>query len=207
LRSGPQIGNHAPAQLPNAQGRNCKVVETTASDRSGPTNPQSSYFRIRSPGIFLILAIAIGAYFAGYTVAVYSSEREIKDTRDKNQDLDSRLKSAEEDKIKLKKTIDDQANQIKDLNAKLDETFRPTRTHQIKANTSNVVSIGQFTIGLRGTPRNESVDLNINNKQQTVAAGDVISPQFSTNCRIEVVSFDVLTSSAVINTSCSPASP
>jgi hypothetical protein len=67
-----------------------------------------------------------------------------------------------------------------------------------------IVADGQLTIGLVGAPSNDSVNLNINGRQYSVVAGDVINftLDLSTTCRVMVRSFDV--SNAVVNATCTP---
>ena len=78
-------------------------------------------------------------------------------------------------------------------------------TYNISPNQSLIVADGHLTIGLIGSPGNESVTLAINGKQQTVSAGQVITvaPDPSTNCQVQVQSFDMF--KAVLTASCAAA--
>jgi hypothetical protein len=65
-----------------------------------------------------------------------------------------------------------------------------------------IVASGRLTIGLIGPPTNESINININGKQQSAATGDAIKFQLdpSTTCQVRVLSFDMF--KAVLNASC-----
>ncbi|MGB7618735.1 MAG: hypothetical protein WBM06_17425, partial [Pseudolabrys sp.] len=60
-------------------------------------------------------------------------------------------------------------------------------------------------IGLIGAPTNESVNINVNGKQQSVATGDVINITLDprTTCLVRVQSFDMF--KVVLNASCQQA--
>jgi uncharacterized coiled-coil protein SlyX len=100
--------------------------------------------------------------------------------------------------------IDKLTDELKQANAKLDDIFQSTRQITLTANQAQRVSIGGFTVGLGTGLGSGSVIVNINGKQQNMAAGD--SQNLAFNCRIELQSFEVQNSSAIVDTSCSPAS-
>jgi hypothetical protein len=58
-----------------------------------------------------------------------------------------------------------------------------------------------------GAPSNESVTLDINGKQQSVDAGQIVdvAPDSSTQCQVQVRSFDMF--KAMLLASCTPAKP
>ena len=184
------------------------MTETTASDRSVPRSPRPSRFGIApryrfSLTVLVILVIAWGCY----TLGRHSGTHEVADYRKVNAQLRSENSQLITDKGEQASQITSLKNQLKSVQDQLGEFFLQTRNHQINANESKLVSIGQMIIGLIGTPRNESVDLNINGKQQSAAAGFVTDVEFPTICRIEVISFDVLKSSAAVRTTCTAVKP
>ena len=77
--------------------------------------------------------------------------------------------------------------------------------YDINPNQSLIVADGRLTIGLIGSPGNDDINLNVNGKQQKVAAGDVIrlSPDASTACQVQIQSFDMF--KAVFVASCAAA--
>lgn len=114
----------------------------------------------------------------------------------------------------LRRQVNDQNVQINTLQSDLTRTkddleaIRPSQNkYAIPPNESRIVADGHLTVGLVGSPANESVTLNINGKQQTVAAGQGINvaPDPSTNCEVKVQSFDMF--KAVITASCTAAKP
>ena len=87
----------------------------------------------------------------------------------------------------------------------MDEIIPSKNTYNIKPNQSMIVAGGRLTIGLIGPPTNESVNININGKQHSVATGDVIRLTLDprTTCQVRVQSFDMF--KAVLNASCAQA--
>jgi hypothetical protein len=67
-----------------------------------------------------------------------------------------------------------------------------------------IVADGKITVGLIGSPANESIMLNVNGKQLAAAAGQVIPAGLdsSANCRVAVQSFDMF--KAVLTATCAP---
>jgi hypothetical protein len=210
LRSGPQIGDHGNAQSPSARRKNFKVAEMMTTDRSAATSPQPSYLKTTqrrwlpiTGRTVLILAVVIGSY----TLGRHWRAQDIADYNSKIMTLQKDNDSLTKTSSDQRRQIDSLTSQLKSAQVQLDEIFRPTRKLEIKANESKRISVDQLIIGLIGTPRNENVDMNVNGRKYTAAAGNVTNVQLSTNCRIEVMSFDVLTSSAVINTTCTTVKP
>ncbi len=93
------------------------------------------------------------------------------------------------------------------VQATLNAIMPAANTYNISPNQSLVVADGRLTVGLVGSPGNESVTLDINGKQQTASAGQVISvaPDAATDCQVQVQSFDMF--KAVLTASCAPAKP
>jgi hypothetical protein len=112
---------------------------------------------------------------------------------------------------KQKRDIDSKSQQITQLQTKLTKTQAVLDAILPSANTYNIlpnqtlILDRHVTVGLVGTPGNESVLLNINGKPQTVAVGQTVSvsPDATTKCQIVVQSFDVF--KAVLVASCSGA--
>jgi len=112
----------------------------------------------------------------------------------------------------LKKQVDSQAVQINSLQMELTQTkddlekIRPAKDrYAIPPNESRIVADGQLTIGLIGSPANESITLSINGKQQSAIAGQVINVASgaSTNCQVTIQSFDMF--KALIVATCTGA--
>ncbi len=112
----------------------------------------------------------------------------------------------------LKRNIDQKSAQLSQLQAKLDkseaqlESIMPTKNaYNIMPNQTMIVADGRVTVGLVGSPGNESVVLNINGKQQAMAAGQVmtVGSDPSARCQVGVQSFDMF--KAVLTASCADA--
>jgi hypothetical protein len=76
----------------------------------------------------------------------------------------------------------------------------PVGAFDMTSNESVVIAGGHLTIGLVGSPTNDRATININRKQQAMAAGDVVNVQLSTTCQVELKSFEML--KAVVATTC-----
>ncbi len=108
-----------------------------------------------------------------------------------------------------KRSADQKSAQISDLQAKLArvqaqlEQILPSKdTYNILPNQTLIMADGKITVGLIGSPANESIMLNVNGKQLAAAAGQVIpaGADSPANCRVAVQSFDMF--KAVITASC-----
>jgi hypothetical protein len=108
-----------------------------------------------------------------------------------------------------KRSADQKAAQISDLQAKLArvqaqlEQILPSKdTYNIMPNQTLIVADGKITVGLIGSPANESIMLNINGKQLAATAGQVIpaGSDSAANCRVAVQSFDMFR--AVLTATC-----
>ena len=111
-----------------------------------------------------------------------------------------------------KRNIDNKSAQLTQMQTKLDstkaqlESIMPTKnTYNIMPNQTLLVADGRMSVGLVGSPGNESVLLNVNGKQQAAAAGQVITvgSDPSANCQVAVQSFDMF--KAVLTASCAGA--
>jgi len=153
--------------------------------------------------LVVILVITVGGHLYGRYLA--------------NRDLggrDAAIVQLTSEGEKLKRQMTEKDVQISTLQAKLknaqatlDAIMPAENTYNVTPNQSVIVGDGRLTIGLVGSPGNEGVTLNINGKQQTVAAGQVVTvaADASTNCQLAVQSFDMFR--AIVNASCAGAKP
>lgn len=93
------------------------------------------------------------------------------------------------------------------VQAALDAIVPSENTFNIVPNQSLLVAGGRATVGLVGQPANQAIVLNVNGKEYTVAAGDVITVPYDdrTTCHIAVQSFDMF--KATFNATCSAKKP
>ena len=132
-----------------------------------------------------------------------------------SKDLGGRDNAIEElrtESQRQKRNIDQKSAQLTDLQVTLDKTkallesIMPTKdTYNIMPNQTLIVADGRVTVGLVGSPGNDNVTLNVNGKQQVVAAGQAIKAGAdpSANCQVAVQSFDMF--KAVLIASCAGA--
>jgi hypothetical protein len=163
------------------------------------TAPRS---RFRTPaGVVLVLFIMVSGYFWGRQF----------NARDIAQ-RDAAILQLQSDGQRLAADIADQNATLTALRAELSSTkatldaITPSlNVYDIIPNQSLIVADGRLTIGMVGSPGNEGIDLNVNGKQQKVAAGDVVrvSPDPSTACQVQLQSFDMF--KAVLVATCGPA--
>src|SRR5579862_8425938 len=147
------------------------------------TTPRSRLLgRLRSPAaIVLILFIMVSGYFWGRQF----NSRDI-------QQRDAAILQLQSDSQRLAADIADQnatltavRTELSSTKATLDAIMPSLNVYDINPNQSLIVADGRLTIGLIGSPGNDVINLNVNGKQQKVAAGDVIrlSPDPSTACQ------------------------
>jgi len=140
-------------------------------------------------GLVLILFVIVTVYYLGRQF----NSREL-------QQRDAAIQQLQSDSQRLSADIADQNANLTALRAELMSTkaaleaIMPSQnTYNISPNQSLIAGDGRLTIGMVGSPGNDGVNLNVNGKQQKVAAGDAIhlSPDPSTTCQVQVQSFDM----------------
>ena len=80
------------------------------------------------------------------------------------------------------------------------DSIRPSpNTYTIKPNQTLIVGDGHLPVGMVGPPGNDAIMLNVNGKQQPLAAGQTINvaPDPATQCQLSVQSFDVFRATLV----------
>jgi cell division protein FtsB len=180
------------------------------SDRSAPGRPdqdgtwlpswvsRDNWLLWLAVYVVLMIALAIGTF----VFARYVAHGDLVTARELVEQLQAESQ-------KLKRANADQGAQLNTLQGKLAtaqatlEAIMPTQnTYNLSPNQSLIVGNGHVTLGLVGSPANENVTLNVNGKQQTAVAGQVISvtPDPSTNCQVSVQSFDMFR--ALVTASC-----
>jgi hypothetical protein len=161
--------------------------------------------RVRFVGAVLILLLAggIGTFLFSRNLAsgdLVAARELIEQLRTESQGL--------------KRQVTDQTAELTATNAKLAsvkaqlEAINPSQNvYILNPNETRIIGDGHLTIGLVGSPGNESVALDINGKQQAAFAGQPINdaPDPSANCTVTVQSFDMF--KAAIVASCAQAKP
>lgn len=148
--------------------------------------------------IVAIVAILVGGHLYGR----YLASKEVGGRDNVIEQLQSQVQQQ-------KRAADQKSAQISDLQAKLTrvqgqlEQIQPSKdTYNIMPNRTLMVADGKITVGLIGSPANESILLSVNGKQLVASAGQVIpaGSDPSTNCRVAVQSFDMF--KAVLTATC-----
>jgi hypothetical protein len=154
-------------------------------------------------GVILIVAAGLGGFVLGrnFTYNDVSASRDLIDQLQlKNQSLNQQI-LGQNTKITTLQT------NLASVQAALNAITPSRDAYNIDPNQSVVVANGRLTVGLVGSPSNEGVTINVNGKEQFVAAGGIIkvTPDPSTTCQVIVQSFDMF--HAVVNASCAAAKP
>ena len=154
----------------------------------------------------LVAAMLLGA-FGGFEYRGYADRSDITDSTRMVVQFRSesrRLKSAITDQTAQLVALQDKLTNVQ---AALHAIMPSENTYNISPNQSLIVAGGHLTIGLIGSPTNESIDININGKQQSAATGDVIhiTLDSATTCQVGVQSFDMF--KAVLTASCATVKP
>jgi len=164
---------------------------------------RSGTSRGRAIALLLILVAAGGGYALGLNI----EHRDLAASKQLVQQLQNESQN-------LKKQISSQGVALTSLQAKfasmqsaMNEMKPEKDTYSIKPNESLIVADGRVTVGLIGSPANNSVDININGKRQSAAPGDVIKVAVdpTTTCQVTVQSFDPF--KAVFTATCGAAKP
>jgi len=183
------------------------VTDSTPSSRSARDGVRWRYLRAEvrfvtvTATIIALVAIIVGGHFYG----LYLSTRDLAGR-------DNAIEQLRAESQRLKRQSDDFSAQVTTLQTRLDRAqaalaaIMPSdHTYNIVPNQSLVVGGGHLTVGLVGAPGNDGVTLEINGRQQAVAAGQVVTvaPDPSTNCQVSVQSFTMF--AAVLTATCSGA--
>jgi hypothetical protein len=149
-------------------------------------------------GVLLVAGVGIVGHIYGRSLA-----------RGDTQERDEAIIQLRADVQKLDAQLNDDNGKLAALQAKLNsvqarlDTIMPSQnTYNIHPNQSLIAADGRLTIGLVGPPTNDGITININGKQQSLAAGDVVrvTPDPSTDCRVQIQSFDMF--KAILTASC-----
>ena len=187
------------------------MTETVEAGGSVPTSARLRRFLATPRGRFfggvacvvLILGVAIGIYFLGRA----SGTRDLNVANGRIIQIQGEFQKATTEMTKQTATIVDLQTKLKNAQDKLEAIMPAANRYHLSPNEAAIVADGHLTIGLIGSPTNESVNININGKQQSAAAGNAfdIAPDPSTTCQVKVQSFDMF--KAFITASCTAAKP
>jgi cell division protein FtsB len=179
------------------------VSERTPSSRSARQGTSWRLLRaeIRFVTITAVIVALLGILAGGHIYGRYLANRELAGRENAIEHLQTESQD-------LKRRNDDFSAQVTDLQTKLDKAeaalkaIMPSEnTYNINPNQTLIVADGRITVGLIGSPGNDNVTLDVNGKQQSVAAGQVVA--VPPNCQVVVQSFDMF--GAVLTAACAGA--
>jgi hypothetical protein len=177
------------------------VNDRTQPHRGAPENSRSRLFRADNR---LVLAVAfvimcLGILIGGHLYGRYLASLDFTGRENAIAELRSQA-------LKAKTKSDSQAAELTAMEAKLkstqatlDSIMPSASTYTINPNQTLIVSDGHLSVGLVGSPGNDSITLNVNGKQQSAAAGQTISVTADSGmqCLLSVQSFDVFKATLV----------
>lgn len=174
---------------------------------TGPGGPRrrrltdNNAFVIAAACVIAILGILVGGHLYGRWLAARDlggRDNAIEQLRSENQKTQRQLDAKSAQATQLQAKLDQ-------VEASLNAIMPSANTYNISPNQSLIVGNGRLTVGMVGAPGNEGVTLNINGKEQTVAAGQIVHerPDSSTDCSVQVQSFDMF--KAVLVATCGGA--
>jgi hypothetical protein len=188
-------------------GRNRTVTETTQPGRPNVRRhrPQGTLLQRRGRLLLTLTFIigALGGYILGYEVA----NRDLQDAKQLIQQLQTESQKLKKQVITLGAAQININTELARVQARLHAITPAKDVYNIYPNQSLNVAEGRLTIGMVGSPTNETVTININGKQYSAVSGDVINiaRDPSTACQVEVQSFDMF--KAALHATCAPAKP
>jgi len=187
------------------------VTKMTDPDRSVPKHPTVSSllrarwgpFRVVSVSVLLMLGGLTWGYLFGRDLAnrpLADARQLIRQLQPENQRLKTQVATQDERIASLQA-------RLKSVQAALHAILPAENTYKISPNQSVIIAGGRLTVGLIGSPKNQSVTININGKQHTAVSGDVfdIASGPSTTCQVRVQSFDMF--KATLTASCAAVKP
>ena len=152
--------------------------------------------------IVAIVVILVGGHLYGR----YLASKEIGRPRQRDRAIAVASSAAEAHGRSEKRAVYRTAGQARPGPGCSSKQILPSKdTYNIVPNQTLIVADGRITVGLIGSPANESIVLNINGKQLAATAGQVIpaGSDASANCRVAVQSFDMF--KAVLTATCAQA--
>ena len=170
-------------------------------DRDGPENWRWHLFRAGNRLVIAVafvltsLGILIGGHLYGRYLASFNSPGF-------DNTITGLISQGQREKRKsdsLGAEITAMETKLENAQAALDSIMPAPNTYTIKPNQALIVGNGHLMLGLVGTPGNEAIMLNVNGKQQPLAAGQTINvaPDPATQCQLSVQSFDVFKATLV----------
>jgi hypothetical protein len=152
---------------------------------------------------FAFIIGAVGGYVLGFEVA----HRDLQDAKQLIQQLQTESQKFKKELLNQTASQINMKSDLTRVQAALHKIMPAADVYNIYPNQALNVADGRLTVGLVGSPTNDSININISGKQYSAVSGDVINiaPDPSTACRVAIQSFDMF--KAVVVAACAPAKP
>jgi hypothetical protein len=148
--------------------------DRTRLDRDGPKNSRpfcaDNRLVVAVALVLMCLGILIGGHFYGRYLASFNSpglDNTITELRSQSQ-----KQKRMNDSLSAERTAMD--TKLENAQAALDSIMPSPNTYTIKPNQTLIVGEGHLPVGMVGAPGNDAIVLNVNGKQQPLAAGQTI---------------------------------
>jgi hypothetical protein len=170
-------------------------------DRAARTNSRSRLLRADNR---LIMAVAfvlmcLGILIGGHLYGRYLASLDLAGRDNTITELRAQAQSEQTKSNSEAAELSAMEAKLKRIQATLDSIMTSANTYTINPNQTLNVADGHLSVGLVGAPGNDSILLNINGKEQSVAAGQTINiaPDPATQCQLSVQSFDLFKATLV----------
>jgi hypothetical protein len=179
-----------------------KMPDFPEPSPKGPENWQSRLFRaddrliMAVAFVMMCLGILIGGHLYGRYLASFSSpglDDTIVELRAQAQ-----KQHIKNDRQEAELTV--MAAKLHGAQVALDSIMPSPNTYTFYPNLARIVGDGHLMVGMIGTPGNDAIMLNVNGKQQSLAAGQTINvtpDDPTTQCQLSVQSFDAFKATLV----------
>ena len=183
------------------------MTETTGKSRATrKTSRLIRWSKGRARHFLFFLGMLIGA-FSAYLLGLELAYRDMADAKRQVLQLQSENQRLKRQIVQENSNLIAVQAKLKSVQEALDAVMPSENTYVISPNQSLIIAGGRLSVGLIGSPTNESVTMNINGKQQLASTGDVVNVALnpSTTCRVRVESFDMF--KATVTASCEAGRP
>jgi hypothetical protein len=178
-----------------------EVHDRMRPDRDGPENARARPFRadnrlvVAVAFVLMCLGILIGGHLYGRYLGSFNSAG----TDNTIAELISQGQKEKRKSDSLSGELTAMGIKLQSARATLDSIMPSPNTYTIKPNQTLIVGDGHLPVGMVGPPGNDAIMLNVNGKQQPLAAGQMINvaPDPATQCQLSVQSFDVFKATLV----------
>jgi hypothetical protein len=146
--------------------------------------------------VMMCLGILIGGHLYGRYLASFSSPG-LDDTMVELR-AQAQKQHIKNDRQEAELTV--MAAKLHGAQGALDSIMPSPNTYTFYPNRARIVGDGHLMVGMIGTPGNDAIMLNVNGKQQSLAAGQTINvtpDDPTTQCQLSVQSFDAFKATLV----------